>query len=136
MSTLSTALATALQNDTTISALITGVISGRNFTLQDTMLETSPYACIAVIDLPITRKPYLGASDMEKFGQLEVRCISKASEQAAKDLADTVITYMRTATSLSWQGSTTPFNLTNIYQVSDTNETLDLWLEILTGDYI
>lgn len=136
MSIISTALSAALQNDTNISPLITGVISGRNFQLQDTMLETSPYACIAVIDLPITRKPYLGASDMEKFGQLEVRCMSKSSEQNAKDLADAVISYMQTATSLSWQGSTTPFNLTNIYQVSDTNETLDMWLEILTIDYI
>jgi len=136
MSSLSAALAAALQNDSGISVLISGVISGRNFTLQDSLLTTSPYACISVCDLPVTRKPYLGASDMERFGQIEVRCISKSSEQNCKDLVDAVITYLSTAVSLPWQGATIPFNLTNIYQFSDTSDDLKTWLEILTIDYI
>ncbi|MCK9568633.1 hypothetical protein M0R72_06810 [Candidatus Pacearchaeota archaeon] len=136
MSSLSAALAAALQNDSGISILISGVISGRNFTLQDALLAASPYACIAICDLPVTRKPYLGASDMEKFGQIEVRCISKSSEQECKDLADAVIAYLSTAVSLPWQGATIPFNLTNIYQFSDTSDDLSIWLEILTIDYI
>ena len=37
MSNLSTALATALQNDDTIGNLVSGTISGRNFDLQDSL---------------------------------------------------------------------------------------------------
>ena len=136
MSTISAALAAALQNDSTISALITGIIPGRNFDLQDSYLSASPYACIAIADLPVTRKPYIGAADFEKFGQVEVRCISKSSEQKAKDLADLIITYLTTALTLPWNGSTIPFNLTNVYQFSDTSEDLSTWLEILTIEYI
>ena len=136
MSNLSAALAAALQNDTTIAALISGVISGRNFDLQDARLASSPYSCIAVIDLSITRKPYLGASDMEISGQMEVRCISTASETAAKTLADAVISYLSTLTSLTFNSSTLKFNLVNLRQDPDTFDDLSGWLEILTIDYI
>jgi hypothetical protein len=124
MSTISATLATALQNSDIIGPLITGVISGRNFDLQDTMLSTRPYACIAVIDLPISRTSYLQSPGGKVAGQIEVRVISKASEVAAKTLAGYVNTLIFTT-----------LNAIKIYQVPDTDETMQTWHEILTVDY-
>jgi hypothetical protein len=124
MSTISTALATALQNSDIIGPLVTGVISGRNFDLQDEMLSTSPYACIAVIDLPILRTSYIGGPGGRVSGQLEVRVISKVSEVSAKTLASL-------AETIIWA----TINATKIYQVPDTFDDFSAWIEILTVDY-
>jgi hypothetical protein len=124
MSTTSVSLANALQNSDIVGPLVSGVISGRNFTLQDSLLATSPYACISVIDLPILRTSYLHDPGGKVAGQVEVRVISKASEVAAKDLAGYAATVV-------WA----TINATKIYQVPDTFEDLSAWLEILTVDY-
>jgi hypothetical protein len=124
MSTISAALATALQNSDIIGPLVTGVISGRNFDLQDEMLSTSPYACIAVIDLPQIRLSYMNDPGGRVEGQLEVRVISKVSEASAKNLA-------ALAETVIW--ATVP--ATKIYQVPDTFDDLSAWIEILTVDY-
>lgn len=135
MSNLSAALAAALQNYSTIADDITGVITGRNFSLQDTMLSTTPYACVSVIDLPSHEKPYIGSTDGLVTGQLEVRCISSISEQKAKDLAEAVKVYLRSISSLTWDGSTISFGSTGWMQTPDTADDLSFWLEILTIDY-
>jgi hypothetical protein len=124
MSTISAALATALQNSDIIGPLVTGIISGRNFQLQDDMLLESPYACIAVIDLPIQRTSYLQGPGGRIAGQLEVRIISKSSEVATKDLASL-------AETIIWA----TINATKIYQVPDTFDDFSAWIEILTVDY-
>ena len=124
MSTISISLANALQNSDVIGPLVTGIISGRNFDLQDEMLSTSPYACIAVIDLPITKGSFLGSPGSKIAGQVEVRCISKASEQTAKELASA-------AETIIWA----TIKATKIYQVPDTFDDLSAWIEIMTVDY-
>ena len=136
MSTISAALAAALQNDTSISALISGVIPGRNFTLQDALLSTSPYACIAIADLISLETPFLGGYGGKSYGQLEVRCISKSSEQAAKDLAEAVKTFVKANTTLAWNGSTVAFSTKGWRQDPQTSDDLTVWLEILTIDYL
>jgi hypothetical protein len=100
------------------------------------MLNVPPRACIAIADLPATMRPFIGSSDLEKYGQVEIRCISKVSEQSAKDLADLVVAFLKGTYSLPWNGATTPLNLTNIYQVPDVSEDMSIWLEILTIDYV
>lgn len=124
MSTTSVSLATALQNSDIIGPLVTGIISGRNFTLQDSLLATSPYACIAVIDLPIVRTSYLSGPGGKVAGQIEVRIISKVSEASAKTLASL-------AETIIWA----TIGATKIYQVPDTFDDLSAWIEILTVDY-
>jgi len=124
MSTTSVSLANALQNSDIIGPLVSGVISGRNFTLQDSLLATSPYACIAVIDLPQVRQSYMNDPGGRVEGQVEVRIISKASEASAKDLA-------ALAETVVWA----TVGATKIYQVPDTFEDLSAWIEILTVDY-
>ena len=135
MSDLSSALATALQNNSTIGPLISGVISGRNFDLQDSLINTTPYACIAVIDLPSQESFFLGGDDSKVSGQIEVRCISSISEDKAKELAEEVKTYLRTPSSFTWDGSTVAFNPRGWLQYPDTSEDLSVWLEILTIDF-
>jgi hypothetical protein len=124
MSTTSVALANALQNSDIVGPLVSGVISGRNFQLQDSLLATSPYACIAVIDLPQIRTSYLHDPGGKVAGQLEVRCISKVSEATVKDLAGY-------AAIIIWA----TIGATKIYQVPDTFDDLSAWIEILTVDY-
>jgi hypothetical protein len=124
MSTTSVSLANALQNSDIIGPLVSEVISGRNFELQDDLLTTSPYACIAIIDLPISRTSYLHDPGGRVAGQLEVRIISKVSEASAKDLAGYAATII-------WA----TINATKIYQVPDTFDDFSAWLEILTVDY-
>jgi hypothetical protein len=124
MSTTSVSLANALQNSDIIGPLVTGIISGRNFQLQDDMLLESPYACIAVIDLPIQKTSYLQSPGGKIAGQLEVRIISKSSEVAAKDLA-------ALAETIIWA----TIKATKIYQVPDTFDDFSAWIEILTVDY-
>ncbi len=136
MSNLSAALAAAMQNDDAVAALISGVISGRNFDLQDEKLATSPYACIAVIDLPSYEQSFLGGNGGIPSGQIEVRCISKSSENDAKNLAEAVKTYIRANTTLSWNGSTLDFSVTNWRQTPYISEDLSVWEEILTLDYL
>ena len=135
MSTLSSALAASLQNSDAIGPLITGVISGRNFDLQDSMISTTPYACIAVIDLPSHEKPFLGAADGTVTGQIEVRVISSISEDKAKEIADEVKTHLRPLSRLSWDGGVVPFGVTAWDQVPDTADDLSFWIEILTIYY-
>lgn len=139
MSNLSAALATALQNDATIGPLVSGVISGRNFNLQDALLAASPYACVAVIDLPRTEQPYIGTrlhGERISFGQIEVRCISHASEDNAKALAEAVKTFIWSTRTVLFNGLNLPLKVSNILQNPDTNEDLTMWLEILTIDFI
>jgi len=139
MSNLSTALAAALQNDDTIGNLISGTISGRNFTLQDSLLETSPYACISVIDLLISEQPYFGTrthGNKIASGQIEVRCISKASEANATSLAELVKTYLWTHRTVPYDGLNLVLGISNIMHHSGTNEELTTWEEILTVDYV
>lgn len=147
MSNLSAALAAALQNDNNIGPLISGTISGRNFELQDELLATSPYACIAVTDLPTIQRPYVGTSQSGNTriaGQVEVRIISKSSETDAKNIADWLVGDNRNrvgngilwrTTSLPYDGSNIAFGMTNCMQQPDVDETLTTWLEILTIDY-
>ena len=135
MSNLSAALAAALQNDSGISVLISGVIPGRNFSLQDSLLDTSPYACIAISDLVSLETPFLGGSYGGKiYTQIEVRCISKRSEQAVKDLAEAVKTFIRANTTLPWNGSTVNFHTTGWRQDPQVSDDLSVWLEIFTID--
>lgn len=137
MSSLTSALAAALQNDSTISPLITGVIPGRNFDLQDAMLASSPYACIGLRDLLIVDTPYFGTrtnGNKLTSGQFEVRCIAK-NEAAAKDLAEAVKTFLWSTRTVSWNGSTITLGISSIRQDSDANDELTTFLEILTCDY-
>lgn len=136
MSSLSSALAAALQNDSTVSALVTGIIPGRNFSLQDSMLSVSPFACISVIDLIQHERAFIGGSWGIPDGQIEIRCISKSSEHAVKTLADAVKTFIRANTSLPWNGSTIYFAITMWLQNPLTSEDLTTWEEILTLDYL
>jgi hypothetical protein len=139
MSNLSTALSAALQNDDTIGILISGVISGRNFTLQDSLLETSPYTCVSVIDLLISEQPYFGTrthGNKITSGQIEVRCISKASEANAKYLAELVKTYLWAHRTVPYDGLSLSLGVSNIMHHSNTNEDLTTWEEILTVDYV
>ena len=124
MSTQSVALAAALQNSDIVGPLVTGVISGQNFDLQDSYLETSPYASIAVKDLPIQRTSYLNGPGGRVAGQLEVRCISAASEAAVKALAGYVETII-------WA----TIKAVRIDQVPDTDENMQSWHEIMTVGY-
>ena len=135
MSDLSSALATALQNHATIGPLISGHISGRNFDLQDTLINTAPYACIAVIDLTSIETFFLGGDDSKVAGQIEVRCISSISEDKAKELAEEVKTYLRSVSSFTWDGGSVAFNPKQWLQYPDTSEDLQVWLEILTIDF-
>jgi hypothetical protein len=135
MSTLSSALAASLQNSNVIGPLITGVISGRNFDLQDSMISTTPYACIAVIDLPSHETPMLGAADGIVSGQIEVRVISSISEDKAKEIAEEVKTHLRPLSRLPWGGGVIPFGVTGWDQVPDTADDLSFWIEILTVNY-
>lgn len=135
MSTLSSALAASLQNSDTIGPLITGVISGRNFDLQDSMLDTLPYSCISVADLPSRETPFVGGSNGLETGQIEIRCISKVSEQKAKDIMEDVKAYLRSISTLPWDGSTIQFAITGWHQTPDTFDDLSAWIEILTVDY-
>ena len=138
MSNLSAALAASLQNDSTISALISGVIAGRNFDLQDNLLATDPTACIVVADLISHEAPYIntpGSGDVISDGQIEIRCISKSSETAAKDLAAAVKTLLWASRTLPWNGSTIAFPITGLMQNSLISEDLTIWEEILTVDY-
>jgi len=138
MSSIAVALVAAIQNDNTIGPLITGVISGRNFNLQDEKLSVAPNACVVVMDLPFHESPYLGtitSSNVQTTGQIEIRCISKTSEQAAKDLADAVRSLLWSSSTLTNNGLAFSFHLLNLMQVPDTFEDLSAWLEILTVDY-
>ena len=139
MSNLSSALATALQNDNTIGNLISGTISGRNFDMQDDLLATSPYACISVIDLLISEQPYFGTrthGNKITSGQIEVRCISKVSEANAKSLAELVKTYLWSHRTVPYDGLNLPLGISNIMHHSGTNDDLTIWEEILTVDYV
>ena len=136
MSNLSAALAAALQNNATIAALVSGVIAGRNFDLQDSLLAATPFACISVADLPSHEKPYLGSANGRVAGQIEIRCISTISEQKASELADAVKTYLRPISSLDWDGSTIPFGITGWMQTPDVADELEFWIEIITIDFL
>ena len=136
MSNLSSALATALQNDNAIGSLISGTISGRNFDLQDSLLATSPYACISVIDLPTIEVPYLGAANGKVHGQLEVRVTGKSSEVATKTVMDAIKAKLRPLSELAWNSAYIAFGITGWNQVPDISEDLSTWVEILTIDYI
>lgn len=138
MSNLSAALAAALQNDSGISVLISGVIPGRNFSLQDSLLDTSPYACIAVVDLPKHESPYIGtttSAETISMGQIEVRCISKASETNVKALAELVKTYLWTHATVPFNGADLSLGAVEIFQVPDTGDETTSWHEILTVTY-
>lgn len=135
MSSLTSALAAALQNDSTISALITGVIPGRNFDLQDSLLAGPPYACIFVADLSFHETPYLGLSDCLQDGQIEIHCMSKSSEQSAKDLADAVRYFLKITSSVPWNGSVLALPLCAWRQDPFISEDLSVWEEVLTVDY-
>jgi hypothetical protein len=135
MSTLSSALAASLQNSDAIGPLITGVISGRNFNLQDEMVSTSPYACLMVADMPSHGVPYLGGDNDRVSGQIEIRAISSASEDAAKTLIEAVKVHIKTIRSLPWDGGQLPFGLVGWDLYSDISEDLLQWIEILTIDF-
>ena len=134
MSTLSSALAASLQNSDTIGPLITGVISGRNFSLQDEMVSVSPYACLMVADMPSHGVPYLGGDNDRVSGQIEVRAVS-SSEDAAKALIEAVKAHLRSLFSLPWGGGQLPFGLVGWSLYSDTSDDLLQWIEILTIDF-
>lgn len=139
MSNLSAALAAALQNDNTIGPLISGVISGRNFELQDSLLGTAPYACISVVDLIISEQPYFGTrtnGNKITSGQIEVRCISKDSETNAKTLAELVKTCIWSIRTVPYNGSNLPLRTSNIMHHSDADDELTTFVEILTIDYV
>ena len=135
MSTLSSALAASLQNSDTIGPLITDVISGRNFSLQDEMVSVSPYACLMVADMPSHGVPYLGGDNDRVSGQIEIRAISSASEDAAKTLIEAVKVHIKTIRSLPWDGGQLPFGLVGWDLYSDISEDLLQWIEILTIDF-
>lgn len=135
MSTLSSALAASLQNSDTIGPLVTGVISGRNFALQDDMVSTSPYACLMVCDLPSHGVPYVGGGNDRVSGQIEVRAISASSEGAAKDLIEKVKSHIRSLSKIPWSGGQLPFGLVGWNLNSDTTDDLRQWIEILTIDF-
>ena len=137
MSNLPAALAAAFQNDSTISALITGVIPEKNFDLQDEKITTSPFACIMIEDLTAIEQPYIGTTssgDVIASGQIEVRCISASSKQKAKELAALVKTYLWTHRGLTLDG-TIPLAVSNILHSSDIEDDPRIWIEILTVDY-
>ena len=135
MSTLSAALATALQNYGTVGDQVTKVLSGRDFKLQDAALETLPYSCISVVDLPSRETPFLGGGNGTETGQIEIRVISKVGEGKAKDIMNDIKAYLRETSSLSWDGSTIPLHITGWGQVPDTFDDFSAWIEILTIDY-
>ena len=135
MSTLSSALAASLQNSDAIGPLITGVISGRNFVLQDEMVSNSPYACLMVADMPSHGVPYLGGDNDRVSGQIEVRAVSASSEDAAKALIEAVKVHIRSLYSVPWDGGQLPFGLVGWDLYSDTSEDLLQWIEILTIDF-
>lgn len=135
MSTLSSALAASLQNSDAIGPLITGVISGRNFTLQDEMVRNSPYACLMVCDLPSRGIPYIGGDNDRVSGQIEVRAVSASSEDAAKALIEAVKAHIRALSSVPWAGGQLPFGWVGWDLYSDTSEDLLQWIEILTIDF-
>lgn len=135
MSALSSALAAYLQNHDTIGPLVSGVISGRNFDLQDTALATSPYTCISVIDLISYETPYFGG-DVQSRGQIEVSCISKASEVICKDLADLVRALLWATRTVPSNGSNLPIRIASIQQDPDSDDELQIWKETLTIDII
>ena len=135
MSDLSSALAAALQNHATIGPMISGVISGRNFDLQDEKINTAPYACIAVIDLPSRESFFLGGDDSKVSGQIEIRCVSSISEDKAKEMAEEVKIYLRATSAFTWDGGSVAFNCRGWLQYPDTSDDLETWLEILTIDF-
>ena len=138
MSNLSSALATYLQNSDVIGPLVSGVISGRNFELQDSLLLTSPYSCIAVIDLISHESPYVGSvysGATKNAFQVEVRCLSKVSEATCKDLAEAVKTLLRTTASIPANGPNLPFGMAGLMQTPDADDELFIWAEILTIDF-
>ncbi|MFA5409407.1 MAG: hypothetical protein WC343_11605 [Bacilli bacterium] len=135
MSTLSSALAASLQNSDAIGPLITGVISGRNFNLQDEMVSTSPYACLMVCDLPSRGIPYIGGDNDRVSGQIEVRAVSATSEDAAKALIEAVKDHIRALSSVPWAGGQLPFGLVGWGLYADTSDDLLQWIEILTIDF-
>ena len=135
MSTLSSALAASLQNSDTIGQLITGVVSGRNFNLQDEMVSESPYACLMVCDLPSRGVPFVGGQDDRVSGQIEIRAVSVASEDAAKTLIEAAKAHIKTLSSLPWNGGQLPFGLVGWGLYSDTSDDLLQWIEILTIDF-
>jgi len=135
MSTLSSALAASLQNSDAIGPLITGVISGRNFVLQDEMVSNSPYACLMVADMPSHGVPYLGGDNDRVSGQIEVRAVSATSEDAAKALIEAVKAHLRSLSSLPWGGGQLSFGLVGWSLYSDTSDDLLQWIEILTIDF-
>jgi len=138
MSALSSALAAYLQNSDVIGPLVSGVISGRNFDSQDDLLLTSPYSCIAVIDLISSEQPYIGSvysGAARTASQIEIRCLSKVSEATCKDLAEAVKTLLRTTASIPANGPNLPFGMTGLMQNPDSDEELFIWVEILTIDF-
>ncbi|MFA5376572.1 MAG: hypothetical protein WC455_12570 [Dehalococcoidia bacterium] len=135
MSSLSSALAAYLQNSDVIGPLVSGVISGRNFDLQDELLATSPYTCISVIDLISRETPYFGG-DVQSNGQIEVSCISKASEAICKDLADLVRALLWATRTVPSNGANLPTRIASIQQDPDSDDELQIWKEILTIDII
>ena len=135
MSALSSALAAYLQNSDVIGPLVSGVISGRNFALQDEMVRNSPYACLMVADMPSHGVPYLGGDNDRVSGQIEIRAISAASEDAAKTLIEAVKTHIRALYSVPWDGGQLPFGLVGWSLYSDTSDDLLQWIEILTIDF-
>lgn len=135
MSTLSSALAASLRNSDTIGQLITGVVSGRNFNLQDEMVSESPYACLMVCDLPSRGVPFVGGQDDQVSGQIEVRAVSVASEDAAKTLIEAAKAHIWPLSSLHWNGGQLPFGLVGWSLYSDTSDDLLQWIEILTIDF-
>jgi hypothetical protein len=124
MSTTSVSLANALRNSDIIGPLITQVRSGDDFALWDADITNPPYACIAVSDLPRQETSYLGSPGGKVVGQLEVRCISTISRASVLALAEL-------AKPLIWS----TINTTKIYPISDKDENMQSWHEILTVDY-
>jgi hypothetical protein len=124
MSTTSVTLANALQNSDVIGQLITKVRSGDDFALWDADITTAPYACIAVSDLIRQETSYVGSSGGRIAGQLEVRCISTISRASVQALAELVKTQI-------WAS----INATKISPISDKDENMRSWHEILTVDY-
>lgn len=135
MSTLSSALAASLQNSDTIGPLITGVISGRNFALQDEMVSNSPHACLMIADLPSRGVPYIGGDNDRVSGQIEVRAVSASSEDASKTLIEAVKAHIRALSSLPWNGGQQSFGVVGWNLFSDTSDDLLQWIEILTIDF-
>jgi hypothetical protein len=137
MSALSSALAAYLQNHDTIGPLVSGVISGRNFDLQDSLLATSPYTCISIVDLTSIERPYFNtrnSGDVQFSGQIEVSCISKASETICKDLADVVRALLWATRTVPSNGTNLPMRISSIRKDPDSDYELQIWKEILTID--